>query len=285
MLACVAVFLGGCSGPLSSAARPAIAVPTATTVIAPPPTPSMVAELPSGRVVTADEVMFSEDMQTLRLSFVGAREWSPEDPVCTADYAGWANDTGEILEVAVVNTVETRPGGLTPDGHVIECDLVGYGREVIVELPGPFRGSSVRNLERPAYPLAIAENTGLYEIPASALPEVWALRPTVSLLESVPPFPSFRTYSPTDLPALDDPQLRMIQYFEAVAGQGPQGTGTVSQLDLHGTTVFLVERPDGQLILSWNSLSGDPITVMAAVGALSVDELITAGRAARLEAP
>ena len=67
MLACVAVFLGG-SGPLSSAARPATAAPTATTVIAPPPAPSMVAELPSVRVVAADEVMFSEDMQTLRLN-------------------------------------------------------------------------------------------------------------------------------------------------------------------------------------------------------------------------
>ena len=229
--------------------------------------------------------MFSEDMRTVSLSFVGAREWSAEDPACTADYAGWASDKGEILEVAVVTTVETRPGGLTPDGQVIECDLVGYGREVIVELPGPFRGSGARNVEGQIYPLAPTEGADLYEIPASALLEGWALRVTVSLLESVPPFPSFGTYSAIDLPALDDPRLRMIQYFEAVAGQGPQGTGTVTQLDLHGTPAFLVERPDGQLILSWNSPSGDPITLVAADGALSVDELIRAANAARLTAP
>lgn len=276
------LLASGCSAVLESGSQSASMAPTEVPVASSSSGSPTIAELPPGRVVAADQIMFSEDMRTLRLSFVGAREWSAEDPACTADYAGSAVDAGEILEVAVVETVELRPGGLTPDGHVIECDLVGYGREVVVELPAPFGGSSVRNLDGQSYPLASIDEARLYEIPESALPAGWSLQLTVSLLDSVPPFPSFRTYSPVDLPDVDDPQLRMIQYFESVAGQGPQGTGIVTRIDIQGSTGFLVEKPDGGVLVSWNSPSGDPITLVTTDGALSADELVAAARATRL---
>ncbi|MGH2445594.1 MAG: hypothetical protein ACRDGD_06090 [Candidatus Limnocylindria bacterium] len=216
------------------------------------------------------------------LTFVGGREWSAEAPECTADYAGWAHDTGDILDVAVVNTVAMRPGGFTPEGHLIECDLIGFSRWVVVELPKPFIGSAVRDMDGPVLPITPEAAGDLYEIPSSALPDGWVRQVTVDLREAVPPFPNFSTYAPGELTRADDPRVLMIQYFEAVAGQGPQGSGTVTELEIAGSVAFLVEREDGNLILNWNSPTGSPITLLTNASAISAADLIEIARSVRL---
>jgi hypothetical protein len=96
---------------------------------------------PSGeRVVRFDSASLSEDGRLLKMSFVGSKTYDPANP-CTAEYAGWAQISGDVLEAAVVD--------ITPpysEPFAYECTAEGYDREVTVTLPGPYLGVTVKDL-------------------------------------------------------------------------------------------------------------------------------------------
>lgn len=218
-----------------------------------------------------EEVAFSDDRVTVRLQFIGGREWTAEEPACSVDYSGRAQVVDDTLEVAAVVEVD-RTRGIV-DGQTA-CESMGHVRFVVVELPGPFEGTHVQTVDGGRHPL-ISEAAGdMWVIPPAILPPGWERRLTVQLLDRSPPFPISSVYAPIEFPQADDPQLRVVQYFEPVAGQGPQGGGAVTTLQVAGERAFMTTDSDGTLVLNWNAPSGHPITIFTHERAFSGEGLV-----------
>lgn len=106
------------------------------------PLPSNPFGIPAGRQIRIDlGIEMSADNRTVTLRFIGGPIYPKTDP-CYTEYAGWARPAGDVLEVAVVQTVDIHPAPFT------ECPAVGQEREIRVTLDEPFLGTIAKEVWR-----------------------------------------------------------------------------------------------------------------------------------------
>ncbi len=94
-----------------------------------------------------DSVTLAADRRSVRVDFVGGRAFDPADP-CSVAYRGTAAIVGDVLEIGVYAEPHPKP---LPSGWA--CDAVGYRRTLVLQLPGAFDGSRVRDLSGRDLPL------------------------------------------------------------------------------------------------------------------------------------
>ena len=230
-------------GGASPSTSPPAASPT------PSATPSeAVAERPVGIMAAT----LSADSRQLTLSFIGGREYKPNDP-CSKAYAGQASEVDGVLQAAVLDV--TPPGHL-PDG--MACTLVGYSRSVTVTLDAPFIGSRLD--DRAGYVLFLRRPAGLVDF--AGIPSGWLLRSERTVEES-PTGRWERIYSPDAVPG-GYPELRELDIFQSFDGPvqvGGNGTDRTVQV---GDTTGTLNGPDraGEMVLTWY-VGADQIALVA----------------------
>src|SRR5690349_14386671 len=87
------------------------------------------------RYVPIDGLELAPDGTAIRLAFVGARPFRKGDP-CTARYDADVEVVADVLEVGVFESGRGAPE------RGAGCDSMGFGRELIVELPARFSGKA-----------------------------------------------------------------------------------------------------------------------------------------------
>jgi hypothetical protein len=102
---------------------------------------------PSGMSLPIWSVELSDDRRTLTVEFTGGPGYSWANPCSGDDYVPWVARSAEELIVRI--TVVLMPHATFPptaDGIPMACTLVGYAHVYHLELPEPFRGSAVPDL-------------------------------------------------------------------------------------------------------------------------------------------
>jgi hypothetical protein len=92
------------------------------------------------RPIRAENVELADDRLSVRVDFVGAAEFDPDD-ICTARYHGTAEVNGDELVIGIFEEEHPRPA---QEGDF--CTLEGYARTVVIELEDPFEGNVIRDL-------------------------------------------------------------------------------------------------------------------------------------------
>jgi hypothetical protein len=101
----------------------------------------------AGGATRIDRVTIADDRRSVRVDFVGGAEFDP-DNVCTTAYEATAEIVDGQLEIgvfALVHPKEPQEGDF--------CDLIGFPRELTIELPEPYRGAFVRDVTGPVLEL------------------------------------------------------------------------------------------------------------------------------------
>ena len=189
--------------------------------------------------VSFDSVAFADDGMSVRVNFIGGREFKADDP-CTVAYVGRARAVDDELEIGIFP--QKHPVQL-PD--VVACDGAGHPRALVIELDKPYRGTRIRDLA--GYVMLLAPPPGLVTI--TGLPEGWELRREESLPES-PTGRWSRTYSPITNPGNQDSWVQLIQ---AIGGP-VDTTGGDLQPDVMVNGVratSYLHAPSGEMVLVW----------------------------------
>jgi hypothetical protein len=149
--AMASLVIAGCASAPRPSPTPAASEPAQPSAGSPAPSaavPSAAAENltngpnpPPGDAVRIDHATLSDDGVTLKLEFVGARDYSPSDP-CSAHYFGWAHEADGVLQAKVVD--DTPPFPSQPPNF--GCDDVGYGHTITIALEQPFTGNRLRDV-------------------------------------------------------------------------------------------------------------------------------------------
>ena len=157
----VALILAACSGSVPTATNspgtpsPDVSTSSATDTLPPASTtPTPIAEDPSWppqpdrdfRYLSIEQLTLSKDGRRIKLDFVGARAYSPDDP-CSADYAATVAVVEGVLEVGVEESSRPSP----TEG--IECDAMGHARSLEV------------NLDRALHRLGLARSERIRALP------------------------------------------------------------------------------------------------------------------------
>ncbi len=87
-----------------------------------------------------EQVEIADDRMSVRVDFVGAAEFDPED-ICTARYEATTDVVDGELVVGVFKLEHPKP---VREGDF--CTLEGYQRSLVIELDEPFEGDVVRDL-------------------------------------------------------------------------------------------------------------------------------------------
>jgi hypothetical protein len=92
-------------------------------------------------------VSIADDRRSLRVGFVGAAEFDPDD-LCTASYEAAVAVVDGQLQIGVFALEHPKP---PQEGDA--CTLEGYPRELTIELPEPFFGAAIRDVTGPVLEL------------------------------------------------------------------------------------------------------------------------------------
>ena len=158
----------------------------------------------SDRSVSFENVVLADDGRSVRVDFIGGKEFDPENP-CSTAYRGTAEIVDEELEIGIY--AQPHPKPLPPDTG---CELIGYPRTLALDLHEPFTGSVVRDLAGQVFMLA--PPAGLAQI--GALPEGWELRREGNVLgSSTPRWERVWSPDPDPWPAEGDSMLSLYQAF------------------------------------------------------------------------
>jgi hypothetical protein len=106
----------------------------------PVPTPSAVP--PAGVIyVPISSATLGDSGRRLDLTFVGSKVFAADDP-CSLEYSATTRIVDGVLEIGVfaLNRQNQQP---------VACDLIGYRRDLTVDLSAPFTGTSWRDLADP----------------------------------------------------------------------------------------------------------------------------------------
>lgn len=281
-----ALILAACSGSVptatSSPATPSRdASPSTATETLPPAstTPSPIADVPfwppqpnrDFRFVPIDRLTLSNDVRHLSLDFVGAREYSSDDP-CSAEYAANVAVVDGVLEVGVEESRRPTPTEGTA------CDAMGHARSLEVNLQEPFTGSVWRDLS--GYLHFLAPPEGLVEL--GGLPDGWELRAQRDVEES-PTGRWERTYSPDS--SVADPTRSVVLYQSFDGPVNVTGGTEERQVLVNARPATLYQwPPNGELVLVWR-LGNDGLALVAYEQRFSVDELIALAESATPATP
>ena len=136
------------------------------------------------------------------------------------------------------------------------CSAVGHFRELTIDLPTPFDGTTVYDLA--GYVHFLSPPAGLVEV--HGLPRGWVLRSERSVEES-PTGAWQRTYSPVADPSPTDSRVDLYQSFD-----GPMqisNGGERTRVSVGGQDGVLWSYPlTGELLLTW-MLGPDGLAVVA----------------------
>jgi hypothetical protein len=232
------------------------------------PLPSGVEPLPEPtrdhRYLEVDRLTIGADRRTLTLDFVGGRDLRAGDP-CDRDYTAVAALVDGVLEIGIrrVPHITDRP-----------CDLMGYGRRLVVRLDEPFEGTVWR--DRTGFVHFLAPPPGLVEL--TGLPAGWKLRAQGDLAGS-PTGRWERRYSPDD----GDSSIRTVvlyQSFGSPVGVTGGDAGTAARVSGEWAVLYRWP-PTGGLVLVWQ-LGRNELALAANEKTFSVDELIALAESARL---
>jgi len=105
--------------------------------------PSFPDRPPAGERTRVEDASVSDDGRSLTLAFTGGRAYTAAD-FCSTDYAPWVAADGSDLQVAVVVVAHTEQATAPPDSG---CGDVGHGYTFHLQLPRPFTGSTVHDLD------------------------------------------------------------------------------------------------------------------------------------------
>jgi hypothetical protein len=217
-----------------------------------------------GPPAAIDKVTLADDGRSLRVDFIGGREFDPNDP-CSIDYQGTAKIVRDELEIGVY--AQKHPIALSGGAA---CTMEGHGRSLNLTLNEPFTGTVVHDLA--GQRLLLAPPSQLAEV--RALPDGWELRREESLLGSLTPRWQ-RIWSPDRDPwqSDGDSMLTLIQAFG-----GPveiTGGHRVSSVEIHGQPATLaLDTPSGELLLVW-SLGEDELALTGNLRDFSRDEFLS----------
>jgi hypothetical protein len=239
---------------------PRVASPGAAPVATPTPPPAE-------SMVTVDRATLSDDRRSIRLEFVGGAPHSPFDP-CSNAYDGWVRVAGDQLEVAAYEVEAFRLRIGEP-----ACLLIGYSRELVVELAGPFAGHLARDLHSGnMLHIDMPDNLAPFRAPAG-----WRLHSEGDFSGRSATW--HRTYVPADTPQGIDlgssglpGRLDLYHAFDATADvyvEGDRSTVTVNR-----SPAALYHRADtGALAVVW-SVGSDGFALVGSEDDFSIAELI-----------
>ncbi len=217
----------------------------------------------SDRPVSFENVLLADDGRSVRVDFVGGKEFDPDDP-CSLAYHGTAEIADEELEIGIY--AEQHPKPLPPDTG---CAAMGYPRTLVLALDEPFTGTVVRDLAGQVFMLA--PPAGLAQI--GALPEGWELRREGNILgSSTPRWERVWSPDPDPWPAEGDSMLSLYQ-----ASGGPVSTtgGDLQPpVEVNGErATFYLHPPTGEMVLVWG-LGDDELALVGNLNDFSQDEFI-----------
>lgn len=220
------------------------------------------APVPDGPV-RFDNVVLAEDRRSVRIDFIGSREFDPDNP-CSNAYEGTAEIVGDELEIGIY--AQQHPKPLAPG---TACDAMGHPRTLALDLDEPFTGTVVRDVAGQVF--LLEPPAGLAQV--GALPEGWDLRREGNVLETTTPrWERIWSPDPDPWPAEGDSMLILIQAFG-----GPVGTtgGDVQQtVDVNGLPATMsLHPPAGEMVLVW-SLGGDELALVGNLADFSESEFI-----------
>jgi hypothetical protein len=253
----VALVLGGCGDPISSA----LGIPP---VIDRQPQPD-------DRRVRIDDIDLRDDKRTVRLGFTGGPPFDPDDP-CSTDYVAVGEVRDEVLEIAVIETVssgELLPEQLDDEGVQIACDAIGHARTLELELAEPFLGSTVQDLS--GHVMFLSAPDGLVDL--AGLPDGWTLRSENDVEES-PTGRWQRRYAKSDDPP-GDGNHGVLDLYQAFGGPVNVSGGEEQRSVEVGPRTGTLYRhaPSGELVLAWD-LDGTGLALVANEADFPEDELI-----------
>jgi hypothetical protein len=282
----VALILAACSGSVPTTTNspgtpsPDVSPSTATETVPPASTsPTPIAEEPSWppqpdrdfRYLSIDQLTLSKDGRRIKLDFVGARAYSPDDP-CSADYAAKVAVVEGVLEVGVEESRRPTPSEGTA------CDAMGHARSLEANLDEPFTGSVWRDLN--GYVHFLAPPDGLVEL--AGLPDGWELRAGRDVEES-PSGRWERTYSPD--PSLVAATQSVVLYQSFDGPVNVTGGSEENQVVVNGRPATLYRHaPNGELVLVWR-LGNDGLALVGYEQQFSIDELIDLAESATPATP
>lgn len=221
----------------------------------------------SDRPVSFENVVLADDRRSVRVDFIGGKEFDPDDP-CSVAYHGTTEIVGDELEIGIY--AEQHPKPLPPDTG---CDPMGYPRTLALDLDEPFTGSVVRDLAGQIF--LLAPPAGLAQV--GALPDGWELRREGNVLGSSTPRWE-RVWSPDPdpdpdpWPAEGDSMLTLFQAFDGpvnATGGDPQPPVEVNG---EGATFYL-HPPTGEMVVVWG-LGDDELALVGNLNDFSQDEFI-----------
>jgi hypothetical protein len=121
---------------------------------------------PADDLVPIEGATLIEERRFVHLMFIGGPPFSIFDP-CSKDYGGWTHVVDGQLELAVYHVEPEWRLQLGPS----VCHMIGYTREIALELSEPFQGFTARDIHS-GKTFLITRPEGLYEI---AVPDGWLL--------------------------------------------------------------------------------------------------------------
>ena len=94
-----------------------------------------------------DRVAIADDRRSVRVEFIGGREFDPDNQ-CTKAYEASVNFVDGQLEIGVYALVHPKP----PEEGLL-CDAMGHVRSLTIELREPYFGATVRDVTGPVLEL------------------------------------------------------------------------------------------------------------------------------------
>lgn len=225
----------------------------------------------SDRPVSFENVVIAEDRRSVRVDFIGGKEFDPDDP-CSLAYHGTADIVGDDLEIGIY--AEQHPKPLPPDTG---CPAMGYSRTLTLNLDEAFMGFVVRDLAGQVF--LLAPPAGLAEI--GALPAGWLLRREGNVLgSSTPRWERVWSPDPDPWPADGDSMLTLFQALDGpvnTTGGDPQ-----PPVEVNGeSATFYLHPPTGEMVVVWG-LGDDEFALVGNLNDFSQDEFITLAESVRL---
>jgi hypothetical protein len=101
----------------------------------------------AGGATRLERVTIAEDRRSVHVHFVGGAEFQP-DNVCSVAYEPTVDTVDGQLEIGVFPLVHPKS---PEEGE--SCFLVGFPRELTIELPAPYHGAFVRDVTGPVLEL------------------------------------------------------------------------------------------------------------------------------------
>ena len=230
------------------------------------------APVPDGPV-RFENVVLADDGRSVRVDFIGGREFAPDDP-CSVAYEGTAEVVGDELEIGIY-TIQ-HPVPLPPDQA---CDAMGHPRSLVLQLVEPFEGTTIRDLAGQV--LFLEPPPGLAIV--GLLPDGWDLRREGNVLGgSVPRWERVWSPDPDPWPAEGDSMLTVFQAFGGpveTTGADPQASVQINGRE----AAYWFHPPTGEMVLAW-SLGGDGFALAGYRRDFSEAEFIELAQSVSLEA-